>query len=101
MLSESGAEGGTVMLQLRQLALGALLGIGLVLPAASVSAQPPPCPPTTTTGWLLLSESIINQCFAAPGFEATIAAHDRNGDDLLCLKFLPNFPPALFSPAFV
>jgi hypothetical protein len=88
------------MLQLRQLALGGLLAIALALPAASASATHN-CPPPTATGWLLLSEDVIIHCFAAEGFADVIRGHDRNADDLLCLRFLPNFPPDRFSPAFV
>jgi hypothetical protein len=33
--------------------------------------------------------------------EATLRADDRNGDGYLCLRFVENFPPNRFYPAFV
>ena len=37
---------------------------------------------------------------ATPGFEDAIEAEDANGDDLLCVKLLPE-PIPLFEPTFL
>jgi hypothetical protein len=84
------------------LAAGAL---ALAAPAGA-SAQPVAgCPASWsetsvagfTGGLWLVSEA--NEQIAAPGVD--LSTDDRNGDGYICIRFIENFPPDRFFPAFV
>lgn len=47
----------------------------------------------------LWSVKDANRMIAAPGVD--LSSDDRNGDGYICIRFVENFPPELFDPAFV
>jgi hypothetical protein len=90
----------------RRLATTAVLGALAVVAPAGASAEPVAgCPSSWsetsvagfTGGLWLVSEA--NAEIAAPGVD--LGTDDRNGDGYICIRFMENFPPALFFPAFV
>lgn len=72
-------------------AVGALSG-GLAL------AAPPDNRGCPSAFELMTVEAVL--AIATPGFEDAIQAEDANGDELLCVKLLPE-PIPLFEPTFL
>ena len=83
-------------------ALGALAACA---PAASAQEPVAGCPAAWSTTSVAGLQgglwSIPDVMAFAQVDEATLRADDRNGDSYLCLRFVENFPPDLFYPAFV
>jgi hypothetical protein len=77
-----------------------------VVPAAGAAPTPVGgCPASyeqTSSGGFtggLWTVKEANKKIAAPGVD--LSSDDRNGDGYICIKFVPNFPPDRFFPAFV
>jgi hypothetical protein len=88
------------------LACTAAVGALAIAAPAGASAEPiAGCPSSwsetsfegLTGGLWLVSDA--NEQIAAPGVD--LGSDDRNGDGYICIRFMENFPPELFSPAFV
>jgi hypothetical protein len=88
------------------LACTAAVGALAIAAPTGASAQPiAGCPSSwsetsfegLTGGLWLVSEA--NEQIAAPGVD--LGTDDRNLDGYICIRFIENFPPELFSPAFV
>jgi hypothetical protein len=88
--------------------LASTLAVGALAVAAPAAASAQPvagCPASWsqtsvagfTGGLWLVSDA--NAQIAAPGVD--LGSNDRNADGYICVRFVENFPPERFFPAFV
>jgi hypothetical protein len=106
--SESGNRRWTTLSSTRRFSLACTAAVGALVIAAPTGASAQPiagCPSSWsetsaggfTGGLWLVSEA--NEQIAAAGVD--LGTDDRNGDGYICIRFIENFPPERFFPAFV
>jgi hypothetical protein len=77
---------------------GAVTAALVVLLGSPATAAPPDRRGCPSAYELMTVEAVLE--IATPGFEGAIEAEDKNDDDRLCVKLLPEAIP-LFEPTFL
>ena len=76
--------------------------LGLAIGSTGVASANPRAVGECSPAFEAMDVQTVIDTIAAPGFEDALRAEDKNGDNRLCIKIIPNEGgPPQFDPAFV